>query len=98
MSKRWFAVLALLCILALALSVLWMLRPDEVLPPRPGPGYVLRDDRGRLALYKVDGSGPVAVYDVYTRLLPEPDVLALQKGIPVSDRAQLMRLLEDLGL
>ena len=38
------------------------------------------------------------MYDIYTRLLPEEDVLALQQGVPVADDASLQRLLEDYGL
>ena len=41
----------------------------------------------------------VAVYDdIYTRLLPESDVLALQQGVPVTDEAELQRRLEVYGL
>ena len=38
------------------------------------------------------------VYDVYTHLLPESDVLSLQAGIPLESQEQLQRLLEDFGL
>ena len=46
-----------------------------------------------------DGTGPLAQYDeIYTRLLPESDVLALQQGVPVYDEAELQKRLEDYGL
>ena len=51
-----------------------------------------------MALYSGDGQGPLAEYDLMTRLLPEQDVLALQQGVPVKDEAELQRRLEDYGL
>ncbi len=62
------------------------------------PAYVLKDHAGHLALYAADGSGPLAEYDVYTRLLPEQDLLALQQGVAVADEQELQRRLEDYGL
>ena len=54
---------------------------------------------GHGALYTADGIGPLATYDdLYTRLLPESDVLALQQGVFVADEAELQRRLEDYGL
>ena len=44
-----------------------------------------------------EGGEPLQVYDVYTHLLPESDVAALQKGIPVESEERLDRLLEDFG-
>ena len=49
-------------------------------------------------MYAADGSGPLAEYEeVYTRLLPEGDVLALQQGVPVYDETDLQKHLEDYG-
>lgn len=62
------------------------------------PAYLLKDHAGRLALYAADGSGPLAEYDVYTRLLPEQDLLALQQGVAVADENELQQRLEDYGL
>ena len=46
-----------------------------------------------------DGTGPLAIYeDIYTHLLPESDVLALQQGVQVADEVELQRRLEDYGL
>ena len=52
---------------------------------------------------QIDGHGLylslLATYDdLYTRLLPESDVLALQQGVFVADEAELQRRLEDYGL
>lgn len=86
--------LALLCIVA---GALWF-----ALGGRPGPsessGYLLKDNGGHLALYTADGTGPLAEYDIYTRLLPENDLLALQQGVAVADEAELQQRLEDYGL
>ena len=84
--------LALLCIVAAAVG--FALSGQE--RPRPS-GYLLRDNGGRLALYAADGSGPLAEYDIYTRLLPEQDFLALQQGVAVADETELQRRLEDYG-
>ena len=68
--------------------------------PSPAPArYLLKDSGGHVALYTADGIGPLATYDdLYTRLLPESDVLALQQGVFVADEAELQRRLEDYGL
>ena len=48
---------------------------------------------------RADGTGPLATYeDIYTHLLPESDVLALQQGVQVADEVELQRRLEDYGL
>ena len=47
---------------------------------------------------KSRASAPLQICDIYTRLLPENDLLHLQEGIPVYSDAQLEALLEDLGL
>ena len=65
---------------------------------QPQAQYLLKDNAGRLALYTPDGTGPLAQYDVYTRLLPEPDCLALQQGVSIYTEAELQQKLEDYGL
>lgn len=87
------AGVALLCVVA---GAVWFAVGDDAMPSTAQ--YLLRDNGGHLALYAADGSGPLAEYDIYTRLLPEGDVLALQQGLPVADDAELQRLLEDYGL
>ena len=63
------------------------------------PQYLLKDNGGHPALYTIDGSGPLARYDeIYTRLLPEGDALALQQGVPITDERELQKRLEDYGL
>ena len=100
MSRLWFRVLCGLCGLALAISLLWAFsgNPQKA---APSPAYTLRDEGGRVAVYAGTQSAPSAplqICDIYTRLLPENDLLHLQAGIPVYSDAQLKALLEDLGL
>ena len=80
----------------LAAALVWFARPQ---PETAAPRYLLKDSGGHVALYTADGIGPLATYDdLYTRLLPESDVLALQQGVFVADEAELQRRLEDYGL
>lgn len=86
--------LALLCVVAGALWFALGSRPQ----PQQNTGYLLKDNGGHLALYTADGTGPLAEYDIYTRLLPENDILALQEGVAVANEAELQQRLEDYGL
>lgn len=86
--------LALLCVVAGALWFALGSRPQ----PQQNTGYLLKDNGGHLALYTANGTGPLAEYDIYTRLLPENDILALQEGVVVADEAELQQRLEDYGL
>ena len=80
------AMLALLCIAA-AVTVFFV----PVQKQQPQAQYLLKDNAGRLALYTPDGTGPLAQYDVYTRLLPEPDCLALQQGVSIAAKIGRLR-------
>lgn len=106
-ARLWFALFALLCLAAIALSVLRMAAP-AAFPRSPErsaaaqAGYLVRDEGGHVAVYVLDEHGeagsPAAVLeDIYVNLLPEPDVLRLRQGIRVADETHLERLLEDLG-
>ena len=87
----YLSLLAGLAVLCLAAALVW--------PETAAPRYLLKDSGGHVALYTADGIGPLATYDdLYTRLLPESDVLALQQGVFVADEAELQRRLEDYGL
>lgn len=81
--------------LCIAAGIWWFI-------PGPAEGraaYLLKDNGGHPALYTIDGSGPLARYDeIYTRLLPEGDALALQQGVPITDERELQKRLEDYGL
>ena len=92
----YLSLLAGLAVLCLAAALVWFARPQ---PETAAPRYLLKDSGGHVALYTADGIGPLATYDdLYPRLLPESDVLALQQGVFVADEAELQRRLEDYGL
>ena len=92
----YLSLLAAVAGLCVAAGLYWLIRGQDT--PAP-PRYLLKDSGGHVALYTADGIGPLATYDdLYTRLLPESDVLALQQGVFVADEAELQRRLEDYGL
>ena len=94
MRKLWYGVLCFFSALLLLLCLgLFLARRSA-----PPPAYLVRDLGGHVAVYRAGADEPLQVCDIYTHLLPSPDVLRLQQGIPVSDEEQLERLLEDLGL
>lgn len=91
----YLSLLGALAVLCIAAGVYWFVRGQQPAQPR----YLLKDAGGHPALYTIDGSGPLARYEeIYTRLLPEGDVLALQQGVPITDEAELQKRLEDYGL
>lgn len=95
-SALYLSLLGAVAVLCLVASVWWMLR-GKAGPEMPL--YLLKDNAGHIALYAGDGTGPLAQYDeIYTRLLPESDVLALQQGVPVYTETELQKRLEDYGL
>ena len=88
----YLALLAAAAVLCLAAGLAWLVRGQ---PHR----YLLRDCAGHPALYTAEGIGPLATYeDIYTHLLPESDVLALQQGVYLANEAELQQRLEDYGL
>ena len=91
----YLSLLGALAVLCIAAGIWWFIRGQQAAEPR----YLLKDNGGHPALYAIDGSGPLASYnEIYTRLLPERDLLALQQGVPVADESELQRRLEDYGL
>ncbi len=92
----YLSLLAGLAVLCLAAALVCF---DRTQTETSAQRYLLKDSGGHVALYTADGIGPLATYDdLYTRLLPESDVLALQQGVFVADEAELQRRLEDYGL
>lgn len=97
---RWYRVYlsALGILAALIIAAAGFLLAAGTQRAVPAAQYLLKDNGGRLALYTADGAGPLAQYDVYTRLLPEEDLLALQQGVAVCSDAELQQKLEDYGM
>ena len=94
-SRWYFTLLAVVAVLCIGAAGLWFVLSSRA---PAGPAYLLRDNGGHLALYAADGTGPLAEYDIYTRLLPEQDILALQNGLAIQDETELQQRLEDYGL
>ena len=97
MSAKRIAVLVIVPIAVFAVSVglfLLLAHPGRAGEP---PSYTLGEDSGKLALFKTGENTPVTRYEIYTGLLPEQDVAALQQGIPVATQKELRRYLEDFG-
>ena len=99
MSAKRIAVLVIVPIAVFFVSVglfLLLAYPGRGGAAEP-PAYTLGEDSGKLALFKTGESAPVTRYEIYTGLLPEQDVAALQEGIPVATQKELRRYLEDFG-
>ena len=99
MSAKRIAVLVIVPIAVFAVSVglfLLLAHPGRAGAAEP-PSYTLGEDSGKLARFKTGENTPVTRYEIYTGLLPEQDVAALQQGIPVATQKELRRYLEDFG-
>lgn len=60
--------------------------------------YYLRDSGGYVGIFSADRSSePIEVTGIELSCLREGDRAMILSGLPVSDRAQLLSLLEDLG-
>ena len=92
----YLALLAAAAVLCLAAGLAWLVRGQpQAAPPR----YLLRDCGGHPALYTAEGFfNDTASTEIYTHLLPESDVLALQQGVYLANEAELQQRLEDYGL
>ena len=60
--------------------------------------YFLRNDEGYVAVYQKErDKKPVSVTDIELDCLRGADRAMIEEGLPVSDRWELLQLLEDLG-
>ena len=60
--------------------------------------FVLREYNGRIALLEEGMDKPLAVYNTPLTALYPPDAELIRKGIRLSSRAEVSRLIEDLEL
>lgn len=60
--------------------------------------FVLRETDGKIALYREDNPEPLAVYDAPPLGLCPADEELLREGIRLKTRAEVTRLIEDLGV
>ena len=58
-------------------------------------GYLLGVHNGKIALWKGEDPQPVRIFPYEASMLPAKDQEALQQGIPIENRSELIRLLED---
>ncbi len=57
--------------------------------------YLLKDYRGRLAVFHRGAADPDLVFDVYIQSLPDYDRGQLKNGVSAKDYAELVNLIED---
>lgn len=69
--------------------------PEEGSSTAVGPGYYIRDYKGRVAVVPSGQTEPEMVFDIQTKLLPEMDRQQLTDGIYVETYEELIRLVED---
>lgn len=57
--------------------------------------YTLKDYNGKIAIFFDNNKSPSKVYDCYTSLLPREDRTAIESGITVYSKEDLIKLIED---
>ncbi len=57
--------------------------------------YLLKDYKGRLALFEDNPDKPSVIFKVYTDNLPDMDKFKLREGIYAENYEELLRLIED---
>lgn len=60
--------------------------------------FVLREHGGKIALFSENTEEPLAVYDTPPGSLYPADMELLREGIRLKTRAEVTRLIEDLGI
>ncbi|MBQ9844588.1 MAG: hypothetical protein IJO54_00685 [Oscillospiraceae bacterium] len=100
MKKLAVALSTIFCAILIMVSVYTFIPKNDNQPAeqKQSAGYTITDLGGKVAVFEDGIDEPVAVYDIYTHLLPENDIELLRKGIHVDSLSQLQSRLEDLGL
>ncbi|MBE6747781.1 MAG: hypothetical protein E7557_00940 [Ruminococcaceae bacterium] len=57
--------------------------------------YILKDYKGRLALFINDNAIPKETYEIFTDSLPTEDAKRLKEGVKASTESELQTMLED---
>ena len=60
--------------------------------------FVLREYNGKIALFSESGDEPLAVYKTPLTSLYPGDIELLREGIRLKNRAEVTRLIADLGI
>lgn len=109
--KMKIAVLALLCVTAVAMTVgavKSIAAPEAVSTPpvavsnaslnNKNAEYYLRDCSGYVAVFRgADSKTPIKVTDIETETLNTVDRSLLEQGIPAENKNELLMLLEDFS-
>ncbi|MBE6878850.1 MAG: hypothetical protein E7488_06790 [Ruminococcaceae bacterium] len=100
MKKLAVALSTIFCTILIMVSVSTFLPKNDNHPAEKQltAGYTVMDFGGKVAVFKDGRDEPMAVYDIYTHLLPENDIELLRRGIHVDTLNELQTCLEDLGL
>lgn len=99
MKKLFICLSTVFCTVLIAVSIYTMnFKPTKQAQNQPTAMYTITDYKGKLAVMKNGSSEPIAVYEVYTHLLPENDIELLRVGISVYNETELAKKLEDFGL
>lgn len=71
-------------------------KPESVDEPSSRPEtYILKNYKGKIAVFSSNSEIPIKITDTEVSKLPEEDRVSLEKGIEVTDKLKLNRLLED---
>lgn len=100
MKKLTVALSTIFCAILIMVSVYTFL-PEKDTPSAESEisaGYTLMDFGGKVAVFEDGKDEPMAVYDIYTHLLPENDIEMLRRGIHADTLSEVQSCLEDLGL
>ena len=57
--------------------------------------YILKNHKGKLALFSADSPHPVSTYDIYVNSFPQRDIEALNQGIIIDSKEELQKVLEE---
>ena len=93
-------MLSLVAAVALSFALVKWSTPKESAPINRGAEaadyeYLLKDYRGRLAVFHRGAADPDLVFDVYIQSLPDYDRGQLKNGVSAKDYAELVNLIED---
>lgn len=84
-----------ICLAVLSVSAISSHKPNNEGLSSTSEYYILKDNNGKLAIFKGEDDTPLKQLDVYTELLPERDRTALKSGIRTDTLKQAMQKAED---
>ncbi len=99
MKKQFItAISVIIAIIAIVAIIIYEKKPqndaNKVAATTEHITYVLKDYKGRIAIYENDSESPVTVYEVNTNSLPEEDAKRIRTGIKADNSAELHNLIE----